>query len=134
MVWPLEILPIFLGAIYLYVINCVFICISTFLIAKYLKYQPVANPNPKLERIIRYAVTSIILVIILPSAYLAYELFEEKKYMQSTEKFIREEFVDKGYTTIHKHIKYKEDPRIIELAFLTHKIDSVSIVGLNQKL
>src|SRR6476660_501324 len=32
-------LKFFFGALYLYAINCVFICIATFIIVKYLKYQ-----------------------------------------------------------------------------------------------
>lgn len=69
----------FFGAFYLYTINCFFICISTFLIIKYLKYEPVRSLNPKFEKQIRYGITSLILIMIIPSFYLAYNLLNEKK-------------------------------------------------------
>ena len=70
----------FFGAFYLYSINCFFICISTFLIVKYLKYEPVNNLNTKFEKQIRYGITSLIFVMIIPSFYLAFNLFQEKKF------------------------------------------------------
>ena len=72
----------FFGAFYLYSINCFFICIATFLIIKYLKYQPVKILNQKLEKQIRYGITGLILIMIIPSFYLAYNLLQEKKYSQ----------------------------------------------------
>ena len=72
----------FFGAFYLYSINCFFICISTFLIVKYLKYEPVNNLNTKFEKQIRYGITSLIFVMIIPSFYLAFNLFQEKKFSQ----------------------------------------------------
>ena len=40
----------FLGAFYLYTINCFFICISTFFILKYLKYKPIKTLNQRFEK------------------------------------------------------------------------------------
>ena len=94
----------FFGAFYLYSINCFFICISTFLIVKYLKYEPVRSLNPKFEKQIRYGITSLILIMIIPSFYLAYNLLNEKKYAQKVEQFISNEFTNKGYAIIYKLI------------------------------
>src|SRR5690606_16185061 len=60
----------FFGAFYLYTINCFFICISTFLIIKYLKYQPVRHLNEKSEKQIRYGISVLIVLMIVPSFYL----------------------------------------------------------------
>jgi uncharacterized hydrophobic protein (TIGR00271 family) len=40
----------FFGAMYLYSINCVFICISTFFIVKYLKYPTTKQLDDKLQK------------------------------------------------------------------------------------
>ena len=74
--------PYFFGAFYLYSINCFFICISTFLIIKYLQYPPVKILNEKFEKKIRYSITVLIFLMILPSFYLAYTLFQEKTFNQ----------------------------------------------------
>lgn len=91
----------FLGAFYLYAINCFFICISTFLIIKYLKYKPVKILNIQYEKQIRYGITTLILLMILPSFYLAYNLYEEKKFNQKVNLFLDNEFTQRG---VHAHI------------------------------
>ncbi|WP_068599289.1 TIGR00341 family protein [Vaginella massiliensis] len=124
----------FFGAFYLYSINCVFICISTFLIVKYLKYEPVNNLNTKFEKQIRYGITSLIFVMIIPSFYLAFNLFQEKKFSQNVEQFISKEFSSNGYALIYKDISYTTNPKKIELAFLTKKFTTQELDILNQKL
>lgn len=124
----------FFGAFYLYSINCFFICISTFLIIKYLKYEPARSVNPKFEKQIRFGITSLILVMIIPSFYLAYNLLNEKKYAQKVEQFIMDEFTNKGYTIIYKNTKFNSNPKRIEVAFLTKKFNAEEIKVLNQQL
>src|SRR5690606_13596103 len=97
----------FLGAFYLYTINCFFICIATFLMIKYLKYPPVQWKNKRYERQIRYGLTILIIVMIVPSFYLAYNLLNEKKFNQNVEKFINTEFVREGFTVIYKKVDRK---------------------------
>lgn len=127
-------LTYFFGAIYLYTINCFFICISTFLIIKYLRYKPVRILGIKDEKKIRYGITILILVMTVPSFYLAYNLLNEKKYTQNVEQFINNEFLSKGLTLIYKNTKFNSNPKTIELAFLNEKFSEKEIVSLNSRL
>lgn len=124
----------FFGAFYLYVINCFFICFSTILIVKLLRYQPVDILNSKFEKQIRYSITGLIILMILPSFYLAYNLLQEKKYTKKVEQFITNEFTNKGYIIIYKNTKYHSNPKKIELAFLTKKFNEAELNELNQRL
>ena len=124
----------FLGAFYLYTINCFFICISTFFILKYLKYKPIKTLNQRFEKQIRHGISVLILVMIIPSFYLAYNLLQENKYNQKVEQFISNEFTDKGYTLIFKKVRFNTNPKKIELAFLIKKFNSEETKLLNQKL
>ncbi|PXW14460.1 MULTISPECIES: DUF389 domain-containing protein [Chryseobacterium] len=124
----------FIGAFYLYTINCFFICIATFLIIKYLRYQPVKLVDRKYERQIRFGISALIIIMILPSSYLAYNLLNEKKFSQSVDNFINNEFTQKGYTMIYKKVNYNSSPKKIELAFLSKKFDKKELDSINQKL
>ncbi len=124
----------FLGAFYLFLINCFFICLATFLIIKYLKYKPVKILNFKSEKQIRYVITVLILVMIIPSFYLAYTLFQERRFSQNVEQFIAKEFTNNGYTLIYKQIIFQSNPKKIEIAFLTKKFTDQELNLLNQKL
>lgn len=123
----------FFGAFYLYVINCFFICIATFFVVKYLKYPSVIIDN-KYEKRIRYGITTLIIIMIVPSFYLAYNLFNEKKFIKTAELFIQKEFDNKGYTIIYKKINYNASPKSIDVAFLNKKFNATEIASFNKML
>ncbi|AEW85051.1 TIGR00341 family protein [Flavobacterium columnare] len=124
----------FLGAIYLYSINCFFICISTFLVLKYLNYKPIKTLNQKFEKQIRYGISILILIMIIPSFYMAYSLLQENKYNQKIEEFLTQELTNKGYTIIYKKTKHNTTPKTIELAFLSKKFNENETKLLNERL
>ncbi len=124
----------FFGAMYLYTINCVFICIATLLIVKYLKYPPIKQVNEKQHRLVKYSITSLILIMMLPSIYFAYKLVTEKRYNQKIETFINSEFTEKGYTILYKKINAKSNPKKVELAFLNKKFNTDEVKSINKDL
>ena len=111
-------LTYFLGAFYLYSINCFFICIATYLIVKYLQYPALESKDATFDRKIRNVISALVVVMTLPSFYLAYTLWTEKKFMYNVERYISREFTQKGYTVIHKNIRYQTNNSQIQLAFL----------------
>ena len=122
------------GALYLYTINCVFICIATFTIVKFLKYPIVKQIDLKHQKRVKQGITALLLIMIIPSIYFAYRLFDEKKYKQRTEEFIEHEFPQKDFTLIYKRTDYNSNPKILELAFLAKKFNHLEIKNYNQKL
>ncbi len=117
----------FLGALFLYTINCVFICISTYAIVKYLKYPSFQFVDKTHKKRIKYGVTILVLVMILPSIYFAYRLLEEKKFNQKVDNFINVEFNAKGYALIIKKIQTNANPKRIELGFLNKKFSAEEV-------
>ena len=124
----------FFGAMYLYIINCVFICIATFIIVKYLKYPIAKQIDKKSEKRVKYGISLVIILLVVPSIFFAYRLYQEKKYKQKTELFVNHEFIDKGYTVLYKKTKFNSIPKEIELVFLTKKFSNKEIDSLNYKL
>lgn len=124
----------FLGAFYLYIINAFFIAISTFAIIKYLKYKPVHTEDAKFDKKVRIIVYVLMIIMTVPSVYLAYNLLQEKKYEQYVEQFLNTEFYQKGYTIIYKKSNYKSNPKTLEIALLDKDYDSTEIAQLNADL
>lgn len=124
----------FLGALFLYGINCVFICIATYSIVKYLKYPASKQIDIKQQKQVRYGITTIVLLMLLPSAFFAYNLYKEQQYKQIANNFIEKEFVENGNTLVYKKISYSSSPKIIELAFLKKVFTETEIQQLNEKL
>ena len=82
----------------------------------------------------KYGMTALTLVMMIPSIFFAYKLFEEKNINQKVNLFIENEFTNKGYTIIYKKINLYSSPKIIELAFLRHRFNSEEIKSLNKTL
>ncbi|MBE8723021.1 DUF389 domain-containing protein [Sphingobacterium pedocola] len=120
-------LTFFAGAIFLYMINCVFICLATFTIVKYLRYPKVHYVDKKREKRITQSITFITLALILPSLYFAYNLYQERKYNNRVKQFVQQELSDKGYTIVYEKLQFNSRPRRLELAFLAKKFDEKEI-------
>lgn len=123
----------FFWGMYLYLINCVFICIATFWVVKFLRYPLVQHTNIVKQRRLWIAIYTLMAMLILPSIYFAFNLFEEKKYYQNAELFIQDEFTNRGYTVIYKKLTYKKE-RKIEVAVLTKKFSNTEMSILWKKL
>lgn len=134
MVWQSGIIVFFGGAIYLYTINCVFICVATFLIVKFLKYPRLVQFEKTREKQITYVITILTVVLLLPSIYFGFTLFEERKFEQKVNSFIQNEFTEKGYTIIYKKTRYKSNPSSVEIAFLSKRFTPQESAEINQRL
>lgn len=124
----------FLGALFLYCINCVFICIATYSIVKYLNYPASKQIDIKHQKRVRYGITTIVLLMLLPSSFFAYRLFKEQQFKQNANLFIEKEFIENGNTLIYKKINYSNNSNTIELAFLKKSYSENEIIELNKKL
>ncbi len=82
----------FFGALFLFFINCVFISVSTFLVVRALKYRKKKFDNPVIEKRVRQLVTAFVVITIIPSVYLAYNLVRESIFEQKVRTFIIQEF------------------------------------------
>ncbi|MFC5682977.1 TIGR00341 family protein [Flavobacterium sp. MAHUQ-51] len=127
-------LKYFLGAMYLYGINCIFICISTFLIVKYLSYPIKKQLDETTQKKVKYYISTLLIIFILPSIYFAYLLFEEKKFQHEINVFTEKEFTEKGITIIYKKSVFNKNPKRLELGFLSKRFNKSEIKELNDRL
>lgn len=127
-------LNFFFSALYLYSINCVFICISTYLIVKYLKYPAIKMVDGKNKRRVQFGITLIVVFMLLPSGYFAFSLYKEQKFKHNTDIFIEKEFTEKGNTVVYKKTKYSTNISSIELAFLKSSFNDEEVKILNDRL
>ena len=124
----------FFGALFLYIINCVFIGIATFLIVKYLKYPPINFVDEKRKKRVQNAVTIVSVLILVPSVYFAYSLYQEQKFRQQVNLFLDKEITDKGYTLVYKKVSFSSNPKKIEIALLSKNYSDEELENLNSEL
>ncbi len=124
----------FAGALFLYAINCVFICIATFIIVKYLRYPAVTYVDGKKAKYVRNWISGITILMIIPSVFFAYRFIQQERFYDKVSNYITEEFENKGNTIIYRKTFYSTDPKRTELAFLTRRFTAAQIAEENKKL
>jgi uncharacterized membrane protein len=81
----------FFGALYLFIINSVFIAFSTLITARFLnfpvKVQAVKEEENRIKRIFFF----IVIITFLPSIYFAYDIVQQNKFMKLANDFIENE-------------------------------------------
>lgn len=106
----------FAGAFYLFLINSVFISISTFLIVRFLKFKPKEFVDSATEKKVRLYIWTTALLTIIPSFYMAYRFVQEEIFKQNLEHYVASE-VDANNLYV---INSKTDPATKSATFLVY--------------
>ena len=78
----------FFGALYLFIINSVFITLATFLMVKYLRFHTVAGISEQLAAKRRHAISGILVIILVPSIWSAFRLVEGNNFERNVHDFV----------------------------------------------
>lgn len=104
----------FLGAMYLFLINSVYICLSTLFFIKYLGFQKVASPNPDDRIKLRRWLTATAALVLLPSLVSAWLLLRETSFRSRANSFVKKELQLDGTFVVGTEINYNwRKPKLI---------------------
>jgi uncharacterized hydrophobic protein (TIGR00271 family) len=124
----------FLGAIYLYFINSVFICVATFLIVRYLKFHKKDFGDKAYEKKVSRYILMIVLITAAPSVYLAYRIVDKSIFENNAAKFVHQELNYKDTQVISKSFKYNRKGSEIDLLLLGKELSAGQLDSLNNQL
>ncbi|MCB0409665.1 MAG: DUF389 domain-containing protein [Flavobacteriales bacterium] len=125
----------FLGAFYLFLINSVFIALSTWLIVKYLKFPLATYMDPVRQKKVKNYILIISLLIIVPSGFTFWNTIQESIFESNAELFISENFTFEGSEVINKKINYNTDEGSkIEVFMIGETLSNKTERELNKKL
>ena len=103
------------GAMYLFIINTIFIALATFLIIKLLRFPMVRYANSRRRRFIARIASLVAVLVMIPAGYTFYNVFRESRYMLQARSFLKEtiasyQFEGQGrYMDNLTNIQYKGD-------------------------
>lgn len=124
----------FLGAFYLFFLNCVFIAVATIIIVRYLKFPIISIlDKTKEKRFNRYMIGFIVLIS-LPSTLLFWEVIQESRFKAQAERFVNETMKFEGTEIINKRIIYSDTLSSIHVYTIGKEIEMEKIEQLNQLL
>ena len=124
----------FLGALYLFFINSVFICVATILIVRFMGFhRHVFEDDATRKRITRY-ILLVVIVTAAPSVWLGYGIVRKAVFENNAQSFVREEVKFPNTQVVTKNYVFsKKNPRI-ELLLFGQMLDSVQIDSLRKRL
>lgn len=124
----------FMGAIYLYFINSVFICVATYLIVRYMKFHKKEFEDKSYEKKVSRYILITVLVTAAPSVYLAYRIVDRSIFENNAKAFIQQEINYKNTQVISKNYKYSRKGNEIDLLLLGKELSATQIDSLEKKM
>lgn len=96
----------FLGGLYFYIINCMFIGWATYLLTRYFNFKQLFNTKQNLQYVLLWDI--LIVFMLLPGLYIAYNKWkaEENKGIQVSDK-VRIELLEKRLEKLEKYINHQ---------------------------
>ena len=101
----------FFGAMYLFIINGVFITLATYLMVKYLRFKTNSCLVPAVEKKRRNLISAILVIVLVPSIYSAINLVMDNNFQRNVETFVDENrLVGRSYIYDYdidnRHVKF----------------------------
>ena len=113
----------FIGALYLFVINSVFIALATYLMVKYLRFRTVGGIDEATANRRRQLISTVLVIVVVPSILSAYNLIIENNFERSVRSFVEanrmvapERYIY-NYNVEHRHaqLSIAGDPLTVSL-------------------
>lgn len=122
----------FFGAFYLYIINFVFIALSSFLVVRAFDISERKYVDEKLAKRAQKYIIVVVIATILPSSYLAYELVQEELFKSKANAFVASEFNFKNATI--SQVKINQKTRVIKIFLVGDHIPQKELEPIRLKL
>ncbi|MGS2764617.1 TIGR00341 family protein [Sinomicrobium sp. M5D2P9] len=130
------------GAMYLFLINTIFIGLATFLVLKILRFPMVRYVNSARRRLISRVASLIAIIVMIPAGYTFFNVWKESRFRNDARKFIHTVVTpyqfSKGGLFLENlsEINYKKDGNsTIELVFMGDEVIPENVINTweNQK-
>ena len=126
------------GALYLFLINAIFIALSTYAIVRVLKYSPVVQVERKTHLRVKRLMWAIIIITILPSVFIAFRLIDKSVFEGNVARFVEAEFRFEGTAVLEAESTYslsrKGGQRSLTLMLLGEPLHETTIENIRGKM
>ena len=104
------------GAFYLFSLNSVFICLSTFLLVRLLNFPKVEFVNPRTETKVKFYLVVVLLLIVIPSILKFSDIIKESIFNQNAAEFVEKAvLVDDQLEIVKTEFIYLSDSSLFTL-------------------
>jgi uncharacterized hydrophobic protein (TIGR00271 family) len=122
----------FIGAMYLFTINTIFIALATFLVLKLLRFPMHKYANAAKRKRYSTIVSVVGLAVMIPAIWTFFNILEESGYQRDYNTFIEKEVSSNDDLWLQKHKMFMDEKKIS--LFFNGEITDATISDLNNEL
>ena len=127
-------LSFFLGAMHLYLINALFICLSTLAFVRAMKFARIADTLGASNRRVHTVIVLLTLSLALPSVYTGWVIVRETRFQRAARRFITERIRSPDRTLLNVDLHFGKDSSAITVAVLGPIVTDAGIDSLRRQL
>ncbi len=126
------------GALYLFLINAIFIALATYAIVRALGYSKKVQVERRTERRVRRVMWAIIIVTVLPSVFIAFRLIDKQVFESNVARFVENEFRFDETAVLDRESTYslsrRTGERTVTLMLLGEALHETTIENIRGKM
>lgn len=108
----------FFGAFYLFFINSVFICLTTFVFVRILRFKQVSFLDPAREKRVRFYLGLFAVITVIPSVYAGISVVQETLFRSRVEQFTSQNFHFKDTQIIKQEAVFDRNQPTLKLMLM----------------
>jgi len=124
----------FLGALHLFFINTLFICLATLALARLMHFRRVAELDSSHILRMRITITAITLAIVIPSIYTGWNIIQETRFKNVARRFISENLNLSDRAILNPDLNYSPKGSLIKATLLGKPLSKNELHELKEKL
>ncbi|MEG2480178.1 MAG: TIGR00341 family protein, partial [Mucinivorans sp.] len=124
----------FVGALYLFFINVVFIAFATFFMIRFMKYERKQHLDPKRAKQVRHYMVIIITATLVPSIIMTYSIVQKSVFETQAKKFVEQVLNYENSKVIHTKLNYFSKEKSIEVTLIGENISPEAITAARTQL
>jgi uncharacterized hydrophobic protein (TIGR00271 family) len=124
----------FSGALYLFFINALFICLSTLGFIRLMRFNRVAELNPAHLMRVRVIIVLITMGIVIPSIYTGWSVVQEARFKNMARRFVSENLNFPDRSILNIDLKYSHNGSTIKATVLGKPLSKDLVQSLKERL
>jgi len=123
----------FLGAMHLFLINALFICLATLGFIRLMGFERLHAEAEEARRV-RPAIIMLTVAILVPSAWTGWKVVQETRFKGRARRFVSEQLLTPDRSVINAEYRFGLDTSTVEATVLGERLDGAAIDSLASRL
>ena len=122
------------GALHLFLINALFICLATLGFVRFLGFPRASEPDPEQSRRVRGTILVLTLAILVPSGWTAWNVVRETRFESAARRFLATELASPDRAQLNAVTAFGADSATIEVTLIGDRIGPLQLDSIRERL